>query len=152
MTRSNVRGVALWILLAGTPAFAACNMLTGADDVRYSDDDDGGTGGTTASNTSSGNGAAGATTSGQGGATNGPGATNGTTTSGNGGSGGNPPNCDYPTGPYGVAQGNVVPPTITWQGYAPGAASPSTIRMEDLFDCDGSRGIDAIIIDTSQYG
>ena len=60
--------------------------------------------------------------------------------------------CEYPAGPYGVAQGQVVPPNLSWQGYAPGSNSVSTFTAEDLFDCDGSRGIHAVIIDTSQFG
>ncbi len=158
MTSFNTRGVALWMTLAVVPAFAACNMVTGADDVTYSDDDDGQS---TSSGTATGGGATGTgqqaattgVTAGAGGATSGtPAATAAATTSTGAGAGG--PGCDaYPAGPYGVAQGQVVPPTLSWQGYAPGASSPSTITMQDLWDCDGMNGgIDAIIIDTSQYG
>jgi hypothetical protein len=65
-------------------------------------------------------------------------------------------------GPAGVACGelglagctaqNVLPITHQWQGYRGGAAEPSTFNIAELYDCDGSRGIDAIYIDTSQYG
>ncbi len=60
--------------------------------------------------------------------------------------------CTYPTGPYGIAKGDVLPPTLTWKGFAPGAKEPSSLSPRDVFDCDGDRGIDAVIIDTSQFG
>ena len=60
--------------------------------------------------------------------------------------------CVYPAGPYGVAQGHTVPPTLSWQVYAPNSDTPSTLKMEDLFDCDGTHGRDVVIVDTSQFG
>lgn len=150
-----MRGVALWIVLAGVPAAAACNMVTGADDVRFSDDDDDG-GSSSGGSSSAANGVGGAAAAqqaatGVGGATNAS-SSNTAATTGTMGAGAGPTNCEYPAGPYGVAQGATVPPSLSWQGYAPGSSTPSTISIQDLFDCDGSRGIDAIIIDTSQYG
>ncbi len=71
---------------------------------------------------------------------------------GQGGDGAGPVACEYPQGPYGVGQGQTVPPTLSWQGYAPNSNSVSTITSEDFFDCDGLRGIDAVLIDTSQFG
>ena len=142
-------GLSFWAaLVCAGPAMVACNVISGADDVTFSDDDDGsGNGGSTAQG--------GTTTAGNGGST-----TNSTTTSGVGGagsggqgSGGMPPQpCVYPSGPYGVAQGQTVPPTLSWQGYLPGASTPTTITMDSFLDCDGSRGIDALVVDTSQYG
>lgn len=154
------RGVALWMLLAGVPALAACNMVTGAGDWELADDDDGDSSSASGSATS---GVGGATSSGQqaattasgtGGATTAAttGSTTATTGSGTSGAGAGPGACEYPQGPYGVGQGQIVPPTITWQGFVPGSSTPSTISMQDFFDCDGSGGVDAIIIDTSQYG
>jgi hypothetical protein len=55
----------------------------------------------------------------------------------------------YPAGPYGVAVGSVLDPSVTWQGYLPGATAPSTIKMSDLFDADGSKGINAIVFDNA---
>ncbi len=147
------------MVLAGVPSITACNLVTGADDVRISDDDDegsssGATGGggtqegAQQAATSSGSGMGGNTTTASGMQA----ATTSTTSSAASGGGMSPTNCDYPPGPYGVDEGQVVPPTLSWQGYAPGASSPSTITMEDFHDCDGTGGIDAIIIDTSQYG
>jgi thiol-disulfide isomerase/thioredoxin len=56
-----------------------------------------------------------------------------------------PPPCTYPSGPYGKTQGSTVPPNLTWQGYAPGSSSVSTISTSDLYDCDGRFGIHAIL-------
>jgi hypothetical protein len=55
----------------------------------------------------------------------------------------------YPAGPYGVGVGDVLDPTFSWQGYAANATTVSTLTMSDLFDCDGSKGIDALIFDDS---
>lgn len=55
-------------------------------------------------------------------------------------------------GQAGVATGNVIPIGHNWEGFRPFENTPSTINVAELFDCDGSRGIDAIVFDTSQYG
>jgi hypothetical protein len=55
----------------------------------------------------------------------------------------------YPAGPYGVGVGDILDPTLSWQGYAANDATVSTLTMKDLFDCDGSKGIDALIFDDS---
>ena len=69
----------------------------------------------------------------------------GTTSSG-------PTDCgNYPAGPYGVAEGDVVPPTLAWQGYAPGSDEIVAFGPADFYDCDGSRGINAILVDTSKF-
>jgi hypothetical protein len=57
--------------------------------------------------------------------------------------------CTYPAGPYDVTQGSVVSPTLTWQGYLGGSTQVTTITMSDLFDCDGTKGVNAIAIDES---
>jgi hypothetical protein len=63
--------------------------------------------------------------------------------------------CVYPaapTGPdggYGVEVGSVLPPTLQWQVYAPGATTPTVLKATDLYDCDGSKGINAIVFDSS---
>lgn len=144
-------GYSFWaVLILVGPAMLACNEISGANDVTFSDDDDGGSSGVT----TSGNGSNGS--SGQGG-TVGSGGTGTSTTgaggTGTGGQGGSPlPPCEYPAGPYGVAQGQTVPPSLSWQGYLPGASSPSTITIDMFFDCDGRKGINAVVVDTSQYG
>ncbi len=55
----------------------------------------------------------------------------------------------YPAGPYGVGVGDILDPTFSWQGYAANQTTVSTLTMKDLFDCDGSKGIDALIFDDS---
>jgi len=60
--------------------------------------------------------------------------------------------CRYPEGPYGIAEGATLSPTLQWEGIVPGADEPVQVHMRDLYDCKGDRGIDAIIIDTSQFG
>ena len=57
--------------------------------------------------------------------------------------------CSYPEGTTGTGAGQLVESGFNWQGYAPNQTSPSTISMADLFDCDGSKGINAIIFDVS---
>jgi hypothetical protein len=57
--------------------------------------------------------------------------------------------CTYPAGPYGTNVGEVLDPTLVWQAYAPGATMPSTLKISDLYDCDGTKGINAIVFDTS---
>jgi hypothetical protein len=55
----------------------------------------------------------------------------------------------YPAGPYGVKVNDVLDPTLNWQGFAPGATTPSTVRITDLYDPDGSKKINAILIDSA---
>jgi hypothetical protein len=63
--------------------------------------------------------------------------------------------CTYPPAPatgYGVGQGDVVPPHLHWTGYADGStvtSTPTTIQFDDYYDCDGSKGINAVLVDTS---
>jgi hypothetical protein len=60
-----------------------------------------------------------------------------------------PPPCTYPAGPYGVGLDKVLSPTSSWLGYAANDTSVKMMKMKDLFDCDGSKGINAIMIDVS---
>ena len=57
----------------------------------------------------------------------------------------------YPDGPYGTRGGMVVRSDLTWQGYPAGtsATAAQTIAAADLFDCDGTKGINAIVFDVS---
>jgi len=55
----------------------------------------------------------------------------------------------YPPGPYGITLNKVLDPSLTWQGYAPGATTASIIKITDLYDPDGSKGINAIVIDNA---
>jgi len=78
------------------------------------------------------------------------GGSGGTVTGGGGsvgGTGGSPTgNCTYPPGPYGTSVGKIVDPNLSWQGYVEGAATATTISIQDYFDCDGKRGINALFV------
>jgi hypothetical protein len=54
----------------------------------------------------------------------------------------------YPDGPYGVHVGQTVSPDFTWNGLGPGG-TPQTYTSADFFDVDGSKGINAIVFDSS---
>ena len=58
-----------------------------------------------------------------------------------------PPPCQYPPGPYGTTLGAIVAPTWTWQGYVKGSNAVTTLKITDLYDCDGTKGITAVLID-----
>jgi hypothetical protein len=64
--------------------------------------------------------------------------------------------CAYPAGGnFGVAVNMIVPSNKQWDGYAELAdtnAPPQHHGIGEYFDCDGSRGINAIMVDTSQFG
>ncbi len=159
--RLEARKATSLALLGSLLALGACNSLTGADDVRIDpdwEDDAGGSTGTEAGGgpTAGVGGTTGTGPSGSGSTGSGPGSTGSgpSTGSGSSGAGGDPgpTQCEYPAGPYGVGMNQTVPPTLTWQGFAPGAATASTIRMSDFHDCDGTRGIHALYFDTSQFG
>ncbi len=55
----------------------------------------------------------------------------------------------YPEGPYGTGVGKIVNPGFTWKGYLPNATDVSAIVPNDLYDCDGSKGINALVFDVS---
>jgi hypothetical protein len=56
-----------------------------------------------------------------------------------------------PQGPFGKqGVGVTLDPSLTFQGFAPGASSPSTVHLSDLNNCDGSHpDIHAIVVDSS---
>ncbi len=58
------------------------------------------------------------------------------------------PVCAYPEGPYGFKVGNVIPPDLKWDGVVAGG-SAVTYSTNDFFDCDGSKGLNAVIFDSS---
>jgi hypothetical protein len=60
-----------------------------------------------------------------------------------------PTGCVYPSGPYGVTVGKVLNPDLQWQGFVPGATTASTVKITDLYDCDGSKGLNAIVVDSA---
>lgn len=62
------------------------------------------------------------------------------------------PSCSLPSGPFGFRRGDTVDPSFSFQAYAPGDAGTKTYTMGDFFDCDGSRGINAIYVEESEQG
>jgi hypothetical protein len=163
-------------VVTAVPLGSACNALTGADALRLGDDDDASSDGNPSEAVAEGAGASSAggddavaVGAGNGSSATGPSsATSGgfggpSGSSGVGGDSGSgsssggpeplPTDCGaYPSGPYGVAVGSAVPPSLSWQGYAPGSDQVSTVVPDDFYDCDGTRGIDAVLLDTSQFG
>lgn len=140
MTQSNLfsapitsRVALTTILVSGLMLATACNSVTGADDLRLRDVDE-------EDEDNNGN-----TTQGAGGAGAG----------GAGGAGGMATACVYPAAPvegYGKEIGDVVSNVYKWDGYAEGttdAAEITTISIESYLDCDGSKGINALMIATS---
>lgn len=61
----------------------------------------------------------------------------------------NPVDCQYPDGGFGVDVGSYVSGNLAWQGYTEGAGQSGTVSIQDYFDCDGSKGIHALLIDSS---
>ena len=84
----------------------------------------------------------------------------GDATSGGGGAGGGGSTstgmvmtqCKYPTTGFGFKVGDVVPPMHKWQGFpenTKATSTPVSVSFDDYYDCDGSRGINAVLVDTS---
>jgi hypothetical protein len=67
-------------------------------------------------------------------------------TSGPAGGGSTGP-CTLPTGPYGTGVGDVVDPDLAWQGYVNDSGQATTVHMRDYYDCNGTRGVRALVID-----
>ena len=64
-----------------------------------------------------------------------------------------PITCAYPEGvPFGVREGDTLPVNLGWEGYVAGEQEPRHFDVSELYDCEGSKGIDAILFDTSQFG
>jgi hypothetical protein len=59
---------------------------------------------------------------------------------------GGPVDCVYPDSGFGVQIGNYVQGNLAWQGFSEGAAQSGSMSIQDYFDCDGSRGINALLI------
>lgn len=64
--------------------------------------------------------------------------------------------CQFPADAnLGVVAGSHLPANISWEGYPIGSdasAPATTVNVTDFYDCDGSKGIDGILFDTSQFG
>jgi len=62
------------------------------------------------------------------------------------------PGCDWPGGAAGTEVGEVVPESVSWQGFGAGDEVERRIAIGEFFDCDGELGYDALLVITSQYG
>lgn len=51
----------------------------------------------------------------------------------------------------GVSPNQIVPVTHHWEGFRPADAMQSGVDISEFYDCDGSKGIDAIMIDMSKF-
>ena len=60
-----------------------------------------------------------------------------------------PPMCTYPEGLYGIEVDKLFAPMRSWPGFADGSDVPTVLHPEDYYDCDGSRGINALVLDES---
>jgi hypothetical protein len=59
------------------------------------------------------------------------------------------PACVYPAGPYGTSVGDVVDPSLSWQGYVGDATQATAVDVKGYYDCDGSKGVTAVLLDES---
>ncbi len=75
--------------------------------------------------------------------------------SGNGGSpggtgGGGSTSCNgWPSGATGAGTGKTLPQSLSWQGFFGGSNSSGSTNISDYYDCDGKKGINAILFITS---
>jgi hypothetical protein len=54
--------------------------------------------------------------------------------------------CTYPPGPYGTKVGDTVSPNHSWQGFLENSSSAKAATPAEYFDCDGSRGVHAVLL------
>jgi hypothetical protein len=57
--------------------------------------------------------------------------------------------CHYPAPPFGNRKTNTIDGSFDFQCYAPRNDTVTTLTLADLFDCDGSKGVNAISVDVS---
>jgi len=62
-----------------------------------------------------------------------------------------PLNCSHAPGEPGVGEGKQLPTTLFWKGYAPGTDEAGVVRAADLFDCNGSKGIDVVVYEMAKF-
>jgi hypothetical protein len=72
--------------------------------------------------------------------------------SGSGAGSGPSIHCAWPHDQPGVEEGMTLPESLRWDGFPEGEESTATsIGVESLYDCDGSRGIHAVAVINAQY-
>lgn len=142
------------VALVATTLLLGCNVISGAEGIVLDDDDDDGriigvgAGGSGAYGGSGGTNVVGGT-GGVGGSGNNGGV--GAAPQGGSGQGAGPTQCTYPVGPYGVAQGSTLSPSLHWQGFRENSSTQENISVQDYFDCDGTKGINAVLFSTVQW-
>ncbi len=62
-----------------------------------------------------------------------------------------PTECVWPEGTVGLENGQMMEAGVSWFGFAPGEETAREIRVEELYDCDGTHGIDGLLFTTSKY-
>ncbi len=65
-------------------------------------------------------------------------------------------NCAYAPDPgsTGVAKGKFLPSGISWQGFKPGTVdftNAITFNTTDVYDCNGSKGIHAVVFEVVKF-
>ncbi len=61
-----------------------------------------------------------------------------------------PSSCpSWPSGSVGTTLGKTVSADLSWKGFPAQSTNAAAIASTDLYDCDGSKGINAIIFDVS---
>ncbi len=142
-----------WAMVLGCVA-TGCNSLSGADELAIGPeiDSDGAVGVTTGVGAGGASSAEASVTAATVGATSGAATSGASGSAASSGAGGGPvTEKPWPSGPYGVAEGGTVPEGFSWDGYPEQASSPGKIAIKDYFDPDGKKGIDALLIVTSQF-
>jgi hypothetical protein len=141
------------VLAAGACLLCGCNTLLGLDAIELQRSGAGTTSGSEAGGTSAvgGGGSMAAGGYAGAGAEQPAGAGGSGAAAGQGGSGGTPVSCTYPGGPYGVDQGNTLSGSLSWQGYRAQSDAVATVSVQEYFDCDGARGINAVLFTTEQW-
>lgn len=139
--KSNRSGsFALTAFLCALPLVAACNAITGAGDLRLKNTDE------DEETTSSGGMTSGVLSGGTSGGATGSSSSSTGGTSSSSSSSGSASVCEYPTGgTVGEKVGNTLPQTMKWPGYPEGTTTLGEVRVEDLYDCDGKKGVNAIL-------
>lgn len=62
-----------------------------------------------------------------------------------------PLNCNYQPATLGVDANKQLPPTLKWQGYAPGSDEVGSLSAMHFFDCNGSKGIDVVVFEMAKF-
>lgn len=56
--------------------------------------------------------------------------------------------CTYPTTGFSPMPGGVMP-NHSWQGFVDDSTEPTEVKLSDFYDCDGYKGIHALLVDVS---